>query len=146
MSSLITTTDSPEATRRFAAALATTIAPGTVIALCGPLGAGKTCFVQGLAAGLGVPATVPVNSPTYILMNIYEGGRLPLYHFDWYRLDSADQLAALGLEEYFEGPGVSIVEWADKFPQVLPPSTRWYRCRILDATRREITGPAIAKG
>lgn len=146
MSSLITTTDSPEATRRFAAALATTIAPGTIIALSGPLGAGKTCFVQGLAMGLGVPVTVSVNSPTYILMNIYEGGRLPLYHFDWYRLDDATQLTALDLEEYLEGPGVCIIEWADKFPQVLPPSTRWYRCTILDATRRDITGPAIAKG
>ncbi len=93
--------------------------PGTVIALNGELGAGKTVFAQGVGLGLGVRE--PVTSPSFVLMNVY-GGRLDLYHFDFYRLDEEDDLDALGLEEYFYGAGVVLVEWAEKFHRVLPSS------------------------
>ena len=91
--------------------------PGLVLALIGDLGAGKTVFVQGFAEGADVQGIV--NSPSYVLMNIYHG-RLKLFHFDFYRLDDEDELFELGLDEYFYGDGVALVEWADKFPHVLP--------------------------
>jgi tRNA threonylcarbamoyladenosine biosynthesis protein TsaE len=91
-------------------------APGAVVALCGPLGAGKTCFVQGLAGGLGVSGTV--RSPTFVLVHEYPGA-VPLYHVDLYRLTPGD-LDALGLEEIFDGPGVAAVEWAGHAGAALP--------------------------
>ena len=100
-------------------------AAGDVVALCGDLGAGKTQFVKGLVAGLG--ATSEVTSPTFTLIHEYDGGRLPVYHFDFYRLDSAAEAIALGLDEYLDGTGVSVIEWADKFPDLLPAGTRWFR-------------------
>ena len=98
---------------------------GEVIALSGELGAGKTQFVKGLVAGLG--AAVEVTSPTFTLIHEYVGGRLPVYHFDLYRLNSAAEAIALGIDEYLEGGGVSVIEWADKFPELLPARTRWFR-------------------
>ncbi|MBI2346225.1 MAG: tRNA (adenosine(37)-N6)-threonylcarbamoyltransferase complex ATPase subunit type 1 TsaE [Deltaproteobacteria bacterium] len=115
MSSIHRTSVSPAETRMVAAGLAAVCRAGDVIALVGPLGAGKTCFIQGLAEGLGVPKEAYVNSPTFILLNCY-CGRLPLYHFDWYRLRGPEELGALGPEEYFDGEGITVVEWADKFP------------------------------
>lgn len=92
--------------------------PGDIICLYGRLGAGKTAFAQGVARGLGVED--PVTSPTFILINEYEG-RLPFYHFDAYRLEGADDFAGLGYEEYFYGDGVALVEWADRVSDALPP-------------------------
>ena len=90
-----------------------------VITLDGELGSGKTVFVKGLAAGLEV--TKPVRSPTFTLMAVYQG-RIPIYHFDFYRLNDESELEPLGLEEYLEGDeGAVFVEWAEKFPDVLPP-------------------------
>lgn len=129
---------SPEQTRRVAAAFAAQLHPGDVVALVGPLGAGKTCFVQGLAAGLGVPVQTTVNSPTFILCNVYQG-RIPLYHFDWYRLETPAQLEGLGLEEYFDGEGVTVIEWADKFSGVLPERTVWVTLKVRNATTRTMT-------
>ena len=91
-----------------------------MLALVGELGAGKTRFVQGLASGLGVPDDVFVRSPSFILINEYRGGRMPLYHFDFYRLERSDELGDLGIEEYLDGIGVSVIEWADRFPGALP--------------------------
>lgn len=124
---------SAQATHALAAAFARDLAAGSVVALVGDLGAGKTCFVQGMAAGLGVSPRIPVNSPTYTLLNIYEGA-MPLYHFDWYRLESDRALEGLGLEEYLDGDGVCVIEWADKFLHLLPRHT----IRVV----MTITGPA----
>ncbi len=107
-------------TQAFAERLARDLRPGSVLALHGPLGAGKTCFVQGLAAGLKV--TQPVSSPTYTLVNEYEG-RLPLYHIDLYRLQSADQALDMGLDEYVDGAGVTAIEWPERADGVLPERT-----------------------
>lgn len=96
------------------------LGPGDVVACIGPLGAGKTCFLQGLARGLGV--TTDVTSPTFVLVNQYRG-RLPVYHVDAYRTGSLTELVDLGLEEMFHGQGVTVVEWADKLLPLLPPRT-----------------------
>lgn len=97
--------------------------PGDVLALVGDLGAGKTEFVKGLAAGLQSDAAV--TSPTFTLIHEYADGRLPLYHFDFYRLEKEAEALALGLDVYFFGEGVSVVEWADRFPRLFPENTRW---------------------
>jgi tRNA threonylcarbamoyladenosine biosynthesis protein TsaE len=107
-----------EAMRGYAVSLAGQLKPGDVIALTGDLGAGKTTFTQFIAEGLGCADRV--TSPTFTLIHEYGGGRLPLYHFDFYRLESLAELEALGYEEYFYGAGVTVVEWADKFPEALP--------------------------
>lgn len=104
---------SPDQTKKLAGMLATHVQPGDVILLTGDLGAGKTQFAQGFAAALGV-AEVPV-SPTFNIVLSYESGRLPLYHFDLYRLDDVSQLDDIGLYEMLEGDGVSLVEWGEKF-------------------------------
>jgi tRNA threonylcarbamoyladenosine biosynthesis protein TsaE len=107
-------TASEEETGRLGRCLGRLIEQPLVILLSGDLGAGKTCFSRGLARGLGVPEEVPIASPSYTLMNAYQG-RLELYHFDLYRLAEPDDLLELGMEEYLPGAGVAIVEWADLF-------------------------------
>lgn len=100
-------------------AVAERLCPGAVLALIGPLGAGKTHFVKAIAAGLDIPNTAAVSSPTFVLIHEYEA-RLPIYHFDAYRLATEAEFADLGPEEYFRGRGVSLVEWADRVSQCLP--------------------------
>ena len=110
-------------------ALAGELRAGDVLALVGGLGAGKTQFVKGLAAGLGLDPD-GVTSPTFTLLHEYRapGVRLPLFHADFYRLETAAEVATLGWEELVdEGAGVAAVEWADRFPELLPPGTRWLR-------------------
>ena len=104
-------TNSPEETEALGAALAQRLTPGTVIAYRGDLGAGKTAFTRGLARGLGV--TEQVTSPTYTIVNEYIGGRMPLFHFDMYRLGSSDELFDIGWEDYLERGGVCAVEWSE---------------------------------
>lgn len=111
---------SPDATRAFARRLAASLRPGDVVALHGDLGAGKTCFTQGLAEGLGV--TDFVQSPTYTLVNELPG-RIPLVHIDLYRLRGPADAPSIGLEDYFDGPGVTVIEWAERVLPLLPPRT-----------------------
>lgn len=104
--------------------------PGTVIALVGGLGAGKTHWTKGLVAGLGSAAEV--TSPTFGLVHEYPCGGMPVFHFDFYRLETPEELIALGWDEYLDAGGIVIVEWADKFPELLPKETRWLRFEIQD--------------
>jgi len=110
--------------------------PGDVLALVGDLGAGKTQWVKGLAAGLGSSAAV--TSPTFTLIHEYTGGRLPLYHVDCYRLDTPGELLAIGIDDYLDGRGILVIEWAAKFPQFIPATARWINFRIGDGDEREI--------
>ncbi len=114
----IARTSSVGETQRVAAALAEVLSPGAVVTLDGDLGAGKTHFTQGLAAALSIAA--PVTSPTFNLVVSYDDGRMPLHHFDLYRLDSPDELEDLAFYEIVEGEGVSCIEWASKFPDEMP--------------------------
>ena len=104
-------TNSPAETEAVGAALAKVLRPGTVLAYRGDLGAGKTAFTRGLARGLGYAE--PVTSPTYTIVNEYLGGRLPLFHFDMYRLRSSDDLWDIGWEDYLERGGICAVEWSE---------------------------------
>ena len=101
--------------------------PGQVIALSGDLGAGKTVFAKGFAEGLGI--TVPITSPTFTLLQLYEQGRLLLCHMDAYRLEEEEELEAVGGHEYFGGPGVCLVEWPENVAGLLPADTLWIRIR-----------------
>ena len=92
--------------------------PGMVISLTGDLGVGKTVFTQGLAKGLGIEE--PVNSPTFTIVQVYEEGRLPLYHFDVYRIGDIEEMDEIGYEDYFYGEGVCLIEWADLIREILP--------------------------
>ena len=111
------TSVSAEATEAAGERLGRTLGPGAVVALTGELGAGKTCFVQGLVRGLG--AAVRATSPTFVLVNQYKG-RVPIYHVDAYRTDSLTELMDLGLLELVGGDGVTVIEWADKLAPLLP--------------------------
>ena len=92
--------------------------PGMVISLTGDLGVGKTVFTQGLAKGLGIEE--PVNSPTFTIVQVYDEGRLPLYHFDVYRIGDIEEMDEVGFEEYVMGDGVSLIEWANLIEEILP--------------------------
>ena len=111
--------DAPEKTAELARRLADVLQPGTVICLDGDLGAGKTLFVQNLAAALGVKGEV--TSPTFNLMNVYEEGRLPIFHFDLYRLEQEYELEEIGFYDYADAlDGLVLIEWSEKFPACLP--------------------------
>ena len=117
--------------------LAEVLTPGAVIAYEGGLGMGKTAFTRGLAAGLGCSARV--TSPTFTIVNEYEGGRLPLFHFDMYRLPDADALFDIGWEDYLARGGVCAVEWSEQVTEALPPETIWVRLTRESDTQRTIT-------
>ena len=110
-------TDSPRQTESLGEALGKILTPGTVIAYLGDLGAGKTAFTRGLARGLGYRE--PVTSPTYTIVNEYLGGRLPLFHFDMYRLASSDDLWDIGWDDYLDRNGVCAVEWSENVSDAL---------------------------
>lgn len=110
---------SPAETRAFGRTLGELLRAGDVLALSGPLGAGKTCLVQGLAAGLGVDPSVPVTSPTFVLVAEYPG-RLWLRHADFYRVESYARLEDAGFDDLLEGDAVVVVEWPERFPDALP--------------------------
>ncbi len=110
---------------------------GAFVALTGELGTGKTIFTKGVARGLGVKGYKYVNSPSFVIIKEYKG-RIPLYHFDIYRLDSGDDLDSVGYEEYFYGEGVTVVEWADKIKDILPDKIIDVRFFHRGKTKREI--------
>ncbi len=132
---------SAEETQALGERLGSRLGRGDVVACVGALGAGKTCFLQGLARGLGV--TADVTSPTFVLVNQYTG-RVPVFHVDAYRTGSLTELVDLGLEEMLHGEGVTIVEWADKLLPLLPPRTVTVTITGLGDEAREIelAGPA----
>jgi tRNA threonylcarbamoyladenosine biosynthesis protein TsaE len=129
--------NSAEETVAAGRAHARTVRPGEVLALAGDLGAGKTQFVKGLVAGLGSVAAV--TSPTFTLIHEYTGGRLPVYHLDFYRLENRAAAVRLGLDDYFFGDGVSVVEWADRFPDLIPPDAAWIFFEMKSETERAIS-------
>ncbi len=131
------TSNSPEETAALGGRFAATARPGAVFALQGDLGAGKTQFVRGFLTALGSPE--PATSPTFTLVHEYAGGRLPVYHFDFYRLPDAAALMQIGFDDYIFGEGVSLVEWADKFPEAMPTGAWWLRFAITGESARTIT-------
>lgn len=112
-------THSPEETQAIGEQFGQTLKRGDVVALIGDLGAGKTCLTQGIARGVGIFTDQVVNSPSYTLINEYEG-KIPVYHIDLYRLEHHGEIVELGLEEYLEGDGICIIEWADRMLELLP--------------------------
>lgn len=129
-------THGPEETEELGCRLAGQLRPGTVIAYYGDLGAGKTAFTRGLARGLGI--TEPVTSPTYTIVNEYLSGRIPLFHFDMYRLGSSDELFDIGWEDYLARGGVCAVEWSENVSDALDDAITVRICRLSDQ-EREIT-------
>lgn len=126
-----------EETRQLGAGLAAVVEPGTVVGLVGNLGAGKTLLVRAWAEALGVEPGA-IASPTFVLIHEYQG-RVPLYHFDTYRLSDSDEFDALGASEYWtEGAGICLIEWADRVADRLPDDTLWIRFELLDQTSRRI--------
>ena len=113
-----------DATIEAGKSLAAVLGAGEVIALSGGLGAGKTHFTKGLVAGLG--GTEEVTSPTFTLVHEYHSGRLPVFHFDFYRMESEGEVTGIGWDEYLDAGGVCVVEWADRFPALLPAGTQWW--------------------
>ena len=127
-------TTSPEETEAVAFALAQGLSAGTIIAYTGDLGAGKTAFTRGLARGLGIRE--PVTSPTYTIVNEYLSGRLPLFHFDMYRLSCADDLFDIGWEDYLERGGICAVEWSENVEEAMEGAIRVRIQKTGEDTRR----------
>lgn len=118
MSERIIESVSPEDTFALGRQIGENAKPGTVICLNGDLGTGKTVFTQGVARGLGI--AVPVNSPTFTIVQIYEEGRIPLYHFDVYRIEAPEEMEEIGYSDYFYGDGLSIIEWSNLIEEIIP--------------------------
>ena len=132
------TTDSTEETQALGVRLAEMLDTGTVVALYGDLGTGKTHLVKGIAEGLSLDPTA-VRSPTFTILQIHDDGERPLYHFDAYRVQTPDEFRELGFEEYVHGPGLTCIEWADRVADLLPPNTLHLRCTHEAPTRRRFT-------
>jgi tRNA threonylcarbamoyladenosine biosynthesis protein TsaE len=132
----LTILNSVEVAQAFGESWAADLVGGEIFALSGVLGAGKTQLVKGLARGLGFPGQV--TSPTFTLVNEYIGGRLPLYHIDLYRVDSEQEAAAFGIEEYLPGPGVTVVEWPERIASLLPLQTQRWELEVASLTERII--------
>ena len=142
MAEMLRETNSAAETRALGEELSSSLRPGDVVVLEGELGAGKSELARGIARGLGVRETV--TSPSFTILNVYESGRYPLYHFDWYRLESADELYELGMDEYLGGDGIAVVEWAERCPEAVPENTiritldvTWEESRRIQILRRE---------
>ena len=128
--------NSPAETEAIGRQFAKELNVGSILALEGELGSGKTQFTKGLVAGL--ESSAPVTSPTFTIVHEYPGGRLPVYHFDFFRLENRESVAQLGLDDYFFGDGVSVIEWPDRFPEFIPEQARWILFEIRSETARMI--------
>lgn len=115
---MIIETRSPEETFELGKKIGEAAKPGQVYTLNGDLGVGKTVFTQGVAAGLGI--TEPVSSPTFTIVQVYEEGRLPFYHFDVYRIGDIEEMEEIGYDDYFFGEGICLIEWAELIRDILP--------------------------
>lgn len=111
-------THSPDETRSLGERLSHALRPGDVLVFRGEMGAGKSVLARGVARGLGIAG--PIASPTFTILQAYDTGRLPFYHFDWYRIESPEELFEMGMEEYLGGDGVAVVEWPERAPEALP--------------------------
>ncbi len=140
----MTTLHTAEDAHTWGMQLAQSLAAGDVVALCGTLGAGKTQITRGIVAGMNSQAAV--TSPTFTLVHEYLDGRLPVFHFDFYRMDSAAEVIGIGWDEFLTEPGVVIVEWADMFPGLLPPHTRWFHIVPHPDGTRQVTESAQPLG
>jgi len=129
--------NSPAETEAIGRRLAEDIEVRSILALTGELGSGKTMFVKGVVTGFGSRADV--TSPTFTILHEYRGGRVPVYHFDFFRLENRESVARLGLDDYFFGDGVSVIEWADRFPELIPQQARWILFEIKSENQRAIT-------
>ncbi len=129
--------NSPAESRALGRRLAADAGAGSVLALQGELGSGKTLFTKGFVAGMGSKAAV--SSPTFTIVHEYRDGRLPVYHFDFFRVKDRQSLARLGLDDYFFGDGVSVIEWADRFAEFIPEQARWIAFEIRSKNQRAIT-------
>ncbi len=130
-------TNSAAETRTLGERLAQQLKSGDVILLEGELGAGKSELARGIARGLGVTETV--TSPSFTILNVYESGRCPLYHFDWYRLESEEELYELGMDEYLGGDGIAVIEWAERCPEAVPENVLRIRLEVTGGESRRIT-------
>ena len=129
--------NNPAETEAIGQRFAKDVNAGSILALKGELGSGKTQLVKGLVAGLGSGAAV--TSPTFTILHEYSSGRFPAYHFDFFRLEDRQSVARLGLDDYFFGDGVSVIEWADRFPEFIPGQARWILFEIKSENTRAIT-------
>ena len=130
-------TTSASETRTLGERLASSLRPGDVLLLLGDMGVGKSELTRGIARGLGIQG--PVASPTFTILQVYDEGHIPLYHFDWYRLESADELYEMGMDEYLGGDGIAIIEWPSQCPEAIPPCRLEITLTPLADTVREIT-------
>jgi tRNA threonylcarbamoyladenosine biosynthesis protein TsaE len=119
---IIIETNSPKETFELGKKLGKSAKPGDIFTLDGDLGVGKTVFTQGVAAGLGI--SEPVNSPTFTIIQVYDTGRLPFYHFDVYRIGDIEEMDEIGYEDYFYGQGLCIIEWAELIEELIPENAR----------------------
>ncbi|HYY35631.1 MAG TPA: tRNA (adenosine(37)-N6)-threonylcarbamoyltransferase complex ATPase subunit type 1 TsaE [Candidatus Binatia bacterium] len=129
--------NSPAETEAIGWRLAKDVGVASVLALQGELGSGKTLFTKGFVAGIG--SNSAVSSPTFTIVHEYRDGRLPVYHFDFFRVENRQSLVRLGLDEYFFGDGVSVIEWADRFREFIPDQARWILFEIKSENQRAIT-------
>lgn len=121
-------------TQKLAAHVGSMLQKGDIVVLRGDLGAGKSEFARGLARGIGIEGAVP--SPSFTILNVHESGRLPLYHFDWYRISDADELYEIGIEEYLPGEGITLIEWAERAEELLPERRLEVHIESLDENTR----------
>jgi tRNA threonylcarbamoyladenosine biosynthesis protein TsaE len=129
--------NSPAETEAIGRQLAGDVDARSVLALKGELGSGKTSFTKGLVAGLR--SSAKVTSPTFTIIHEYQGGRLPVYHLDFFRLENRETAARLGVDDYFFGDGLSVIEWADRFPELVPEQARWISFAVTSERQRIIT-------